>query len=1370
MHNYRPFLGGALIVLIVLAVLAIQPLTERWLVHSFKNYLRKGLGIELHIAEIHHKDGNLVIPHPLFTGALEGEADQIILHYNSSIFNRELSFHLTFENPRLSMPQAPTTTISDITKQAVVPIKSSIFKLKGSFTIPQGQLTVHQPGYEASSSIGFNLSGEWESTGNGHYTAQLQTDSVPGNGIWIDVKDSISGEQHTKITMKNADAPAIAASLGKWISLDDWVVTKGSLNGQISLEITEESPPKPTGQLTIQQLALLNPNRQLAGFIPEIKFSLNAGPSLTGHCVLSQPASIASLDHKERALSLSHFLLNLSADQQLQLSAKAKYTHKNNEQPIDLAGSMDLLTGDLNIALSLLEWNQEKSALITLKSKATNEVHYDLEVALEDVLIHPWPQEKIFLHASLHRQAGQLLLEGTLTAFDEQMPLGATIEHSDHQVLSHLHLKSAWVQAKEISLGKHLDPFLKPMGLTQLEGSGDFLLTFNENTGILQYTLQKLALDSDPWSFATSGPIKGEHYFDWNLSAEGGVLYLSEGVCTNKTHNIVMDGMRACLAINRHALFGWDIEGFCNGIFGIADLKVAYQPFEPTTVDIHAHTLNGKVSEFQELVAKFQPKSPLTKIPLEGEISLRQEGGDLHLAFDTESITLQGSLHGELAEGRLQKEIEGVSVQELSCHFDCTLGEQNQLLVSDIQGTLLAGPVKHVEEYLFAGDHLHWSDHHGGEGAFDIWVGDRNRDIVRLVGQVNALEGEPENLSITLNTELTHLGDLHPQSFNLVLHKGSEIKLLDLKFDFDLNSLLRDFQRLSRTEIFPLSRRLAHEMDALSSVSGAFQLALHYDNQTSLLSYNVKGNDFTAGEFSVKSILLEGKKRDRIWTIDQLKLDDLSLAAEFLHVEDQWRINFLGLRNKEALLIGLEGDYFPQTYTFEGKINLLEANLSKWNEWPYLSQLAAEWNPIGELKAAGKISVSWAQVRPKWRVATHLNGTLRNFSVKGTEPQNMDCSFECDSKELRLATSYKYQEQPYQLVLRAELPRLSTGDLQIFSSVTDSNPLVIRLQRDLQKISIQRIHGTLNGITTQLQAIEGAPNTLSFSGEVIVDPQRAVGTLSHAIEQVVNQWQIGGEYHLQGKWNIGQENWGSWQEQLSFSGSVEGKECKCKLGQWDHLYGLLDYTPTAVNVRDLVMDDSAGTMAIPIMDIAKQKNANWQMTIPHSEVKELQIANLRTTEGSSLPIDSNLTIHQFELDDFSGDPFDISTWQGKGTINWEYPETQKPVFALLQIPEEIFAKTGLDLAALSPSSGTVQYEMEESRIYLTRFKDTYSKGKLSKFTLAKRAEQPSYIDFDGNIFVQLRMKQYNLMFKLAELFTVTIQGPLTKPTYTILKQ
>ena len=89
---------------------------------------------------------------------------------------------------------------------------------------------------------------------------------------------------------------------------------------------------------------------------------------------------------------------------------------------------------------------------------------------------------------------------------------------------------------------------------------------------------------------------------------------------------------------------------------------------------------------------------------------------------------------------------------------------------------------------------------------------------------------------------------------------------------------------------------------------------------------------------------------------------------------------------------------------------------------------------------------------------------------------------------------------------------------------------------------------------------------------------------------------------------------------------------------------------------------------------------------------------------------------------------------------------------------------------LNPVIGTIYYEIKEGKIFLTKLKDAYSQGKMSKFYLPNNSSHQSYVDFDGNLNIQIKMKHDNLIFKLAELFTVTVQGNLQKPTYTLQKQ
>ncbi len=80
--------------------------------------------------------------------------------------------------------------------------------------------------------------------------------------------------------------------------------------------------------------------------------------------------------------------------------------------------------------------------------------------------------------------------------------------------------------------------------------------------------------------------------------------------------------------------------------------------------------------------------------------------------------------------------------------------------------------------------------------------------------------------------------------------------------------------------------------------------------------------------------------------------------------------------------------------------------------------------------------------------------------------------------------------------------------------------------------------------------------------------------------------------------------------------------------------------------------------------------------------------------------------------------------------------------------------------------GKIDYEIENGKIYLNEFKEMYSEGKRSRFYLAEGSS--AYVDFKGNLNMKVKMKQYNLLMKLAEFLTITVKGTLLHPSYTLM--
>ena len=105
---------------------------------------------------------------------------------------------------------------------------------------------------------------------------------------------------------------------------------------------------------------------------------------------------------------------------------------------------------------------------------------------------------------------------------------------------------------------------------------------------------------------------------------------------------------------------------------------------------------------------------------------------------------------------------------------------------------------------------------------------------------------------------------------------------------------------------------------------------------------------------------------------------------------------------------------------------------------------------------------------------------------------------------------------------------------------------------------------------------------------------------------------------------------------------------------------------------------------------------------------------------------------------------------------------------LLEIPAHLISRLGLDLNLFIPTEGTLVLEMKDEKIYIEKLVDVFSNDRHCRFYLAKSA-QASYVDFQGNLNVQIKMKQYVLL-KLTEPFIISVEGTLVKPHYSFKKK
>lgn len=1081
----------------------------------------------------------------------------------------------------------------------------------------------------------------------------------------------------------------------------------------------------------------------------------------------------------------------------------------------------------------------------------------------------------------------------------------------------YLHLDNGWFATSPISIKKYVEPFIFTSHEWKLHGTGLFKGIFDLNKINVTYQVDGLSLENSYFAIQErkTEPVEekskqshfGEYHFGLNDGKNYGSLPLKHATYFEKNSGLLFTDIHTRALFDGRKIHFPEIECFCNGVFFAGDIDVDYDypGRDILYVNIHSPVMEAKVSQIQHIFAHFMKPSVFLKIPLEGNVALRNEGANLNFAFQSNQITFHSNFHGCVTDGILVEDSSEVALRDLSLNFDYD-SQANYLDLSDIQGTLLVGKSTRTEEYMLASDHIKLTDCLNNIGTFDFWVGDKNRDVIRLAGNSYPYEMNPEFISINLNKELTHFGNVHPAGFTLVLKNWSEVDQFKLNLNFQLNTLFKDLQRFSRSGLFFLSRSLLKELNELKEAKGDFDLELHYDSSQSRFFYNIFANTIQIANYQFNELILKGQKNEKTWIIDQMVLDNLSIAADIIRKEKSWLFNFLGLRYGNSLLAGLEGEYQDGDKAFLAKINLLETKFDHLGEWSSMKAFNDKYHPQGHFKGHGEAKIKLGRGSLDWNIEGMIKGNLQKAGINGifledtenigltfnsedglviknlksvfkashggspqalaninkaevnlrsgdfqlndvsfhipssnlpwmakilskafddTLPQEIiqiianlkqednlegkfnfeyaaphhalhltlkegtyhyqeafhelaNFSLEYDPCEFKIITQYKVQEKPCWLLIKSISPHLAFGEILITDDHPESeklplNPLLILWENRGNSFVIQKAKGSWSGLTFALsdnssKEIKESGDHYYLKGEIKANLTEGAPLFPFEIRQKIADWGIGDGFSLIGKWVLT-----PLQKEKPFKpifqGQLKGEQFGFRGYQFDSLAADLDYRSDAIIINNLHIADTCGTLSMHEAKLYKDYQGEWLTEIPKVLVSNFRPSLLLKVGASRLDKAKTLVIRQFECENLIGNIKDMNSLKGKGKLVFANPSKKNVQNILFTIPAEILSRIGLDLSVLNPVSGSIFFNIQDGKFLLTKFKDIYSEGKLSKFNLPDTTYQ-SYVDFEGNLHLQVRMKQYNLLFKLAELFTVTVQGTLQKPTYTLQKQ
>jgi hypothetical protein len=368
-----------------------------------------------------------------------------------------------------------------------------------------------------------------------------------------------------------------------------------------------------------------------------------------------------------------------------------------------------------------------------------------------------------------------------------------------------------------------------------------------------------------------------------------------------------------------------------------------------------------------------------------------------------------------------------------------------------------------------------------------------------------------------------------------------------------------------------------------------------------------------------------------------------------------------------------------------------------------------------------------------------------------------------------LVTQYDYQQERFWVKAAAEGPLFNKGVVHLSSAspdVLDREALHVDWEWDGQEgVRILQANGTLAGCSVRLrrdlsQPSAGAGEGVRLAGSAAILLPRALRLLDpETAAGFINQG-VGGEWRLQGKWLFEAAG-------LHFQGVAHGSETAFRGYQFKKAISNVVYTPDRIEISNFEIEDPAGMLKIPEMVMVKDSSGYWLFSAPKVAATALRPWLLRETGGGEPTVKKPLVITNLEVVNLTGTLSDETSYVGSGFLTFTNSSRTSIKNHILAIPAEIITRIGLNPSVLTPVEGAVTYEVGGGKIFFTRFKDVYSEGKASKFYLPGSGKERSYIDFAGNVNVQLKMKQYNLLFKLTEPFVVSVRGTLTKPTYSL---
>jgi hypothetical protein len=638
-----------------------------------------------------------------------------------------------------------------------------------------------------------------------------------------------------------------------------------------------------------------------------------------------------------------------------------------------------------------------------------------------------------------------------------------------------------------------------------------------------------------------------------------------------------------------------------------------------------------------------------------------------------------------------------------------------------------------------------------------------------LIALPSSLKGKVNQAAISFDGKEI----LHQATFSFLLSEKNLIK--ELKAEMALPSdtrFLLEIPVLSANECefsvfqenIPLLHFLGHRKEAWEG-KVAFgpqkeELGVHF-------AWNPISNQALL-DLNGKDLSLRCRKDASEYIVEHLKTRQLHLTGAFAPGEEGFLLPFFECALEKGVVRGA-GHFFidlprkDQTFGMRSDLNI-EAELKA----PIALNLASK-HP---LKCAYSPEMGW--------IVSNLNlsGDGCTFQVEHLEHLSKTVGHKC---HIALTESLinRWIEEHFLPPLLRDLP-LSKGidgklefekDGQLFSCkgeilgtacqmqwrenqaellLGENDPLKMVLHIEEDGVHFDTIRGKFKGLSANLKR----GDKQELKGELALD----FSPLSHWIDfplgSAIKEFALGSGYQLEGIFTPSERVF-DW----SFKGKVKGGGFECLGYRLRSLEAKVEMEPGQITIENVDVTDDAGKMWIEEGALMRRGD-HWVFSFPIVEVRGFQPSLLSKISGEKKAI-SPLTIKSATLQDLRGRLDDSMTLTGMGSLKFTNTDHAPPK----NFPKQVLDQLGLDGAIFVPSSGEMDFQLQNGRCYLREIRQLMSEKKRSEF-LPPKTGVMGYLDYQGNFFVDLNVRQH-VHRSLSSPISLKVRGTWEEPEFVV---